>query len=72
MLMRLENESGSNLVIGTLCLLEASFAGLYELELRQILGHENTLMPPSPFDEKGIEDLITSISTNVFSYIQNM
>ncbi|XP_071161707.1 TPR repeat-containing protein DDB_G0287407-like [Mytilus galloprovincialis] len=52
MLMRLENESGSNLVIGTLCLLEASFAGLYELELRQILGHENTLMPPSPFDEK--------------------
>lgn len=51
--MRLENECGSNLVIATLCLLEASFAGLYEHELRQILGHENTLMPPSPFDEKG-------------------
>jgi hypothetical protein len=32
-------------------------AGLYEHELRQILGHDTTLMPPSPFDEKGILNL---------------
>ena len=51
--MRLEEEDGGNLVVATLCLLEASSAGLLETELRQMLGNEMTLMPPSPFDEKG-------------------
>ena len=40
--------------MATLCLLNASSAGLLESELRQILGDEEKLMPPSPFDEKGI------------------
>ncbi|XP_033737542.1 LOW QUALITY PROTEIN: nephrocystin-3-like [Pecten maximus] len=52
LLTRLETEAGGNLVVATLCLLEASSAGLLESELRQILGQEATLMPPSPFDEK--------------------
>ncbi|KAL5022718.1 hypothetical protein ScPMuIL_001873 [Solemya velum] len=52
LLTRFEKESGGNLVVATLCLLEASSAGLLENELRSILSNELTLMPPSPFDEK--------------------
>ncbi|XP_036368972.1 nephrocystin-3 [Octopus sinensis] len=51
-LTRLENTPQGNLITATLCLLEASSVGLLESELRQILGNEATLMPPSPFDEK--------------------
>ena len=53
LLKRFENETGGTLIVATLCLLEASSAGLLESELRQILGEEDKLMPPSPFDEKG-------------------
>ena len=53
LLKRFENETGGTLIVATLCLLEASSAGLLESELRQILGDEEKLMPPSPFDEKG-------------------
>ncbi|KAK3090415.1 hypothetical protein FSP39_011663 [Pinctada imbricata] len=52
LLMRFEDETGGSLVVATLCLIEASTAGLLESELRDILGNEITLMPPSPFDEK--------------------
>lgn len=51
-LSRFERTPSGNLVTATLCLLEASSAGLLELEMRQILGNKSTLMPPSPFDEK--------------------
>ncbi|XP_067678320.1 TPR repeat-containing protein DDB_G0287407-like [Haliotis asinina] len=52
LLTRLEHENGGNLLVATLCLLEASAAGLLECELRDILGDEDSLMPPSPYDEK--------------------
>ena len=53
LLRRFETEKGGQLIVATLCLLEASAAGLLESELRQILADEEKLMPPSPFDEKG-------------------
>lgn len=53
LLTRFEGERGGHLIVATLCLLESSNAGLLESELRHILGNEATLMPPSPFDEKG-------------------
>lgn len=52
LLKRFEGESGGTLLVATLCLLEASAAGLLESELRQILADEDKLMPPAPFDEK--------------------
>ncbi|GAB1609949.1 repeat-containing DDB_G0287407-like [Argonauta hians] len=51
-LTKLEGGPQSQLITATLCLLEASSVGLLESELRQILGNEANLMPPSPFDEK--------------------
>ncbi|KAL4235832.1 hypothetical protein ACF0H5_004222 [Mactra antiquata] len=52
LLKRLEGDSGGTLIVATLCLIEASSAGLLEIELRQILADEDKLMPPAPFDEK--------------------
>ncbi|XP_045158536.2 TPR repeat-containing protein DDB_G0287407-like isoform X2 [Mercenaria mercenaria] len=52
LLRRFEGESGGTLIVATLCLLEASAAGLLESELRHILADEDKLMPPAPFDEK--------------------
>ena len=46
-LERLENESGGELVIATLCLLECSRHGLLESELLLLLRNENDLLPPS-------------------------
>lgn len=53
LLKRFEGECGGTLIVATLCLLEASAAGLLESELRHILADEDKLMPPAPFDEKG-------------------
>ena len=53
-LERFEGESGGPLKVATLCLLEASASGLLESELLTILGNEKDLVPPSPYDEKGI------------------
>ncbi|WAR23724.1 Y7407-like protein [Mya arenaria] len=52
LLKRFEGESGGTLIVATLCLLEASAAGLHEAELRELLADEDKLMPPAPFDEK--------------------
>jgi len=57
LLRRFECEAGGSLVVATLCLLEASAAGLTETELRQLLADEESLMPPAPFDEKGMTEL---------------
>ena len=54
---RLERENGGHLLVATLCLLEASSSGLLESELLDILGDETDLVPPSPYEEKGINDL---------------
>lgn len=51
-LKRFESSSEWDLTMATICLLEASSAGLMEKELRQLLGNSATLMPPSEFDEK--------------------
>ena len=56
LLRRFECEAGGSLVVATLCLLEASAAGLTETELRQLLADEESLMPPAPFDEKGMRE----------------
>ena len=53
-LERFEQEHGATLLVATLCLLEVSAAGLLESELLAMLGDKDTLIPPSPFDEKGI------------------
>lgn len=53
-LKRFESSSERDLTLATICLLEASSAGLMEKELRQLLGNSATLMPPSEFDEKGL------------------
>lgn len=46
-LERLENESGGELVVATLCLLECSRHGLLESELLLLLGNEKDLLPPA-------------------------
>ncbi|KAH3849179.1 TPR repeat-containing protein DDB_G0287407-like [Dreissena polymorpha] len=51
-LKRFESDSGGLLLVATLCLLEASAAGLDESELRRLLADEDQLMPPGAFDEK--------------------
>ncbi len=53
MLDRLERENGDRLLVATLCLLEVSRAGLLESELLEMLSDEDSLVPPSPFEEKG-------------------
>ncbi|KAK6179484.1 hypothetical protein SNE40_011834 [Patella caerulea] len=52
LLTRLEHCEGGQLLVATLCLLEASVSGLLESELRNILGDKESLTPPSPYDEK--------------------
>ncbi|KAI8786853.1 telomerase protein component 1 [Biomphalaria glabrata] len=52
LLHRLETEEQGDLLVGTLCLLEASAAGLNETELRQLLADDTIIKPPSPFEEK--------------------
>ena len=44
-LARFEEENGGELLVATLCLLEASNHGLLEVELMTILGDEDHLMP---------------------------
>ena len=51
---RFERENGGHLLVATLCLLEASSGGLQESELLDILADEEELVPPSPYEEKGI------------------
>ena len=53
LLGQLEKEDGGELLVATLCLLEASAAGLLESELRTLLADEAALKPPSPYEEKG-------------------
>ena len=53
LLAQLEGEEGGELLVATLCLLEASAAGLLESELRSLLADESVLRPPSPYEEKG-------------------
>ena len=53
LLAQLEGEDGGELLVATLCLLEASAAGLLEMELRTLLADESVLRPPSPYEEKG-------------------
>lgn len=60
-LKRFESSSERDLTMATICLLEASSAGLMEKELRQLLGNSATLMPPSEFDEKGLINQICQI-----------
>ncbi|ESO94433.1 hypothetical protein LOTGIDRAFT_232289 [Lottia gigantea] len=52
LLTRLEQCEHGQLLVATLCLLEASVSGLLESELRFILGDTDSLTPPSPYDEK--------------------
>ncbi|XP_059178256.1 TPR repeat-containing protein DDB_G0287407-like isoform X2 [Physella acuta] len=52
LLQRLESGREGDLLVGTLCLLEASAAGLNQLELRQLLADETSIKPPSPYEEK--------------------
>ena len=52
-LQRFETEACGHLLMATLCLLEASSTGLLESELLILLADESSLMPPSPYDEKG-------------------
>ncbi|CAL1546769.1 unnamed protein product [Lymnaea stagnalis] len=52
LLHRLETGTEGVLLVGTLCLLEASAAGLNETELRQLLSDDTMIKPPSPFEEK--------------------
>lgn len=52
LLRQLEGEEGGDLLVATLCLLEASAAGLLESELRMLLSDESVLRPPSPYEEK--------------------
>lgn len=52
LLSQLESEEGGELMVATLCLLEASSSGLLESELRQLLADESVLKPPSPYEEK--------------------
>nr|XP_006811881.1 PREDICTED: nephrocystin-3-like [Saccoglossus kowalevskii] len=49
-LNRFENENGGNLLVATLCLLEASASGLLETELLTILGDEESLNIPDSYD----------------------
>ncbi|XP_074643679.1 TPR repeat-containing protein DDB_G0287407-like [Tubulanus polymorphus] len=51
-LSRFESEPDGHLIQATLCLLEASAAGLLECELVSILSADRNLMPPSPYEEK--------------------
>ncbi|XP_076462217.1 TPR repeat-containing protein DDB_G0287407-like [Babylonia areolata] len=52
LLAQLEKEEGGDLLVATLCLLEASAAGLLDSELRALLADESVLRPPSPYEEK--------------------
>ncbi|CAG5132430.1 unnamed protein product [Candidula unifasciata] len=52
LLHRLETGPEGDLLVGTLCLLETSAAGLNEMELRQLLADDTSIKPPSPFEEK--------------------
>ncbi|KAK7100982.1 hypothetical protein V1264_023836 [Littorina saxatilis] len=52
LLAQLEGEEGGDLLVATLCLLEASASGLLESELRTLLADESVLRPPSPYEEK--------------------
>ncbi|XP_025109541.1 telomerase protein component 1-like [Pomacea canaliculata] len=52
LLCQLEKETGGELLVATLCLLEASSSGLLESELRELLADESVLRPPSPYEEK--------------------
>ncbi|KAH9495183.1 hypothetical protein Btru_018582, partial [Bulinus truncatus] len=52
LLHRIETGGQGDLLVGTLCLLEASAAGLNEIELRQLLADDTIIKPPSPFEEK--------------------
>ena len=54
-LTRFEQENGGELLVATLCLLEVSSRGLLELELLQILGDEDNLMPPDTDSDEGAE-----------------
>ena len=79
MLSRFEKENGGELLVAAVCLLEVSARGLLEIELLQILGDEDNLMPPpktqnSKGQEKGISSLADiflcewnrlSLSTNI-------
>ena len=68
---RFERENGGHLLVATLCLLEASSGGLQEAELLDILADEEELVPPSPYEEKGIAlqvNLMDSIANEWNSY----
>ncbi len=54
-LTRFEHEHGGELLVATLCLLEVSSRGLLEVELLQILGDEDNLMPPDIDNDGGAE-----------------
>ena len=56
-LHRMETDEEGDLLVGTLCLLEASAAGLSETELRQLLADGTSIKPPSPFEEKGTSSI---------------
>ena len=54
-LSQLEEETGSNLLAATMCLLEASNSGLRECELLAVLSSEQELSTSSVYEEKGLK-----------------